>query len=196
MEKIYLATQNKHKVVEINSIMKSLDIELEDLSSFGDLPDAIEDGLTFLENAQKKARHYFGLIKKPVLADDSGLVVPALDGKPGIYSARYAGIPVDYQRNNDKLLQEMRTFSGKQRRAYFICQVVYLDDQKELLAEGKVEGIISGSPRGKNGFGYDPIFEIPQLGKTFAELDSMVKNSMSHRYLAFIKMAKLLSNYW
>ena len=118
-----------------------------------------------------------------------------MDGKPGIYSARYAGLPVNYRRNNEKLLKEMINFKGEQRRAYFICNVFYKDDSKELSAEGKVEGIISASARGEHGFGYDPLFEIPRLGKTIAELEPPVKNKMSHRFHAFKKMATLLSNY-
>lgn len=193
---IYIATKNEHKVAEIKPILKNLNVNLKSISVYDNIPDAVEDGITFEENAKLKAEHYFKYLKKPVIADDSGLVVPALNGEPGIYSARYAGEKSNYELNNEKLLKNMENLSGSDRYAYFICSVVYKDKNRTLIAEGKCEGRIIFEDRGCAGFGYDPIFEYPELKKTFAEIEAKVKNKISHRYLAFNQLSKILNEYW
>ncbi|MCK5033808.1 MAG: RdgB/HAM1 family non-canonical purine NTP pyrophosphatase [Calditrichia bacterium] len=193
---IYIATKNEHKVAEIKPILKNLNVNLKSISVYDNIPDAVEDGITFEENAKLKAEHYFKYLKKPVIADDSGLVVPALNGEPGIYSARYAGEKSNYALNNQKLLKKMEHLSGNDRYAYFICSVIYKDENCVLFAEGKCEGQIIIEEKGAKGFGYDPIFEYPELKKTFAQIEAKVKNKISHRYLAFNQLSKILNEYW
>ena len=193
---IYIATKNEHKVSEIKPILKDLKVNLESISGYDEIPEAIEDGSTFAANARLKAEHYFRYLKKPVIADDSGLVVPALNGEPGIYSARYAGEKSNYALNNEKLLKNMKKLSGNDRYAYFICSVVYKDNNCEVVAEEKCKGRIIFEERGNAGFGYDPIFEYPELNKTFAEIEPEIKNNISHRYLAFNQLSKILNDYW
>jgi XTP/dITP diphosphohydrolase len=193
---IYIATRNEHKVAEIKPILINLKVNLKSISGYDEIPEAIEDAHTFAANAKLKAEHYFKYLNKPVVADDSGLVVPALNGEPGIYSARYAGEKSNYALNNKKLLKKMENLSGKERYAYFICSVVYKDENSVLHAEGKCEGRIIFNQRGTEGFGYDPIFEFPELNKTFAEIESEIKNKISHRYLAFKRLSKILNDYW
>jgi XTP/dITP diphosphohydrolase len=197
MERIlYVATKNEHKVAEIRPILKHLKVNLKSIAALPDIPDAIEDGDTFEENARLKANHYFKFLDQPVIADDSGLVVPALNGEPGIYSARYAGEKSNYAMNNKKLLQKMENLKGDERKAYFICSVAYKDGKKELSAEGKCDGRILLEERGNNGFGYDPVFEYPDLNQTFAEIEPKVKNKISHRFLAFSQLAQKINEYW
>jgi len=197
MEKIiYIATKNENKVREIKPILQNLKAELKSIAKYDHVPDAIEDADTFEENARIKAEYYFNYLKKPVMADDSGLVVPALNGEPGIYSARYAGEKSNYALNNQKLLQKMKDFKGDERNAYFVCCVVYKDERREIFTEGKCEGRIIFEERGKAGFGYDPIFEYPKSNKTFAEIEPEQKNKISHRYLAFNQLSKKLNDYW
>ena len=193
---IYIATKNEHKVAEIKPILKNLNVHLKSISEYDDIPDAIEDGDTFEANARLKAEHYFKFLNKPVIADDSGLVVPALNGEPGIYSARYAGEKSNYALNNQKLLQKMENLRGEDRYAYFVCSVAFKDDNVILVADGKCEGKIIFEERGKAGFGYDPIFEYPELKQTFAEIKPELKNKISHRYLAFNEISKILNQYW
>ncbi len=197
MEKIvFLATKNENKVVEIKPILKELNVKLVSIVNYNKIPEAIENGETFADNARLKAIHYFKYLKKPVMADDSGLVVPALGGEPGIYSARYAGEKSNYLLNNQKLLKNMSIITDDQRGAYFVCSVVYKDENTEIIVEGKCEGRITRESRGKSGFGYDPIFEVPELGKTFAEIQAEHKNRISHRFIAFNNLAKKLNEYW
>jgi XTP/dITP diphosphohydrolase len=192
---IYIATKNQHKVKEIKPILKNLNVNLKSLSEIVEIPDAIEDGQSFRENALKKARHYFKYINQPVIADDSGLVVPALGGEPGIYSARYSGDKSNYALNNQKLLRKMEHLKSNNRNAYFICVVAYKDKNQELIAEGRCHGRIVFAEKGKAGFGYDPVFEYPELGKTFAEIEPEIKNTISHRYNAFVNLTKKLNDY-
>lgn len=193
---IYIATKNENKVKEIKPILKDLQVNIKSISEYDRIPDAIENGSTFEENARIKAAHYFTYLKKPVLADDSGLVVPALNGEPGIYSARYAGIKSNYALNNKKLLKRMENLTGQDRNAYFVCCVAYKDKNTVLIAEGKCDGKIILEEKGKAGFGYDPLFKYPELHKTFAEIDPEMKNKISHRYLAFNQISKMLNEYW
>lgn len=193
---IYIATKNAHKVAEIKPILKPLNVELKSISHFSHIPEAIENKNTFSANAKLKAEHYFKYLNRPVIADDSGLVVPALNGEPGIYSARYAGEKSNYTLNNRKLLIKMKNLRGEDRYAYFVCSVIYKDENETFAAEGKCEGRIIYAERGNQGFGYDPIFEYPELKQTFAEIRPEIKNKISHRYLAFIELTKILNEYW
>ena len=191
MKKIVLASSNAGKLQEFQHLFQDEGIQFISQVQF-DISDADETAATFLENALLKARHashYSGL---PALADDSGLCVPGLQGAPGVYSARYAGEPKSDADNNQKLLQELK---GKDRRAYFCCTLVLVEhefDPMPLVFQGQWWGEILEGPQGKNGFGYDPLFLIPSLGKTAAELDLSLKNSLSHRGLAVLK----LREYW
>ena len=193
---IVIASKNENKVREIGQIMENSKLNILSLNSFPDIPDIEETGATFLANARLKAQHYYRILNMPVIADDSGLVVPALGGEPGIYSARYAGSPADYKKNNDKLLAKMRDLVNEQRDAYFICVMLFLDENTEIDTEGRVYGRITAKPAGGNGFGYDPLFFHPPSDKTFAQLDPQTKNRVSHRYVALQKLNQQLQRYW
>jgi len=195
-EIVLVATKNKNKLDEIRSILTDPGIHFKSLSEFENVPDVAETGKTFRANALIKARFYFKYSALPIIADDSGLVVPALRGEPGIYSARYAGAQASYMENNIKLLQQMKGLEGDQRKAHFICQMVYLDKNICLSALGRVEGIIITELRGRSGFGYDPLFYVEKPGKTFAELKPEEKNMISHRYRALKNLRIKLSDYW
>ncbi len=188
--KILIATTNKGKYQEIKHILSEVftTVEVISLNEITKVPrEPKETGKTFLENALIKAKYYFSYTKIPVISEDSGLMIDALDGKPGIYSARYAGENSTQETLIKKVLEEM---NGKSNRsARFVCVMVFMyDKNKYIFSEGKVEGLISYEPRGKNGFGYDPIF-IP-LGheKTFAEMLPEEKNKISHRYNALVNL--------
>jgi len=183
MKRIVLATGNTGKVREINELLAGLDIAVEPQSGFG-VPDAEETGLSFVENALIKARnaaHHTGL---PAIADDSGLEVDALAGAPGIYSSRYAGDAVTDRDNVEKLLRELADVPEVQRGARFQCVMVYLRhaaDPTPVICQGTWEGRILTSPRGNNGFGYDPVFYVPTHDCAAAELSPEIKNRLSHR---------------
>jgi XTP/dITP diphosphohydrolase len=179
--KILIASTNRHKVVEIEKIFDFPAIQFDSLADYKDIPEAIEDGKSFEENALIKARHYFKYTHTAVLADDSGLVVPALNGEPGIHSARYAGEQSAYDKNNALLLSRMKKLTGNQRFAYFVCVIVYFDGKDVLVSEGRAEGRIIDRLKGAGGFGYDPLFYYPSAGKTFAQMASEEKNQISHR---------------
>lgn len=191
--KIVLATQNKGKLQELLDLtvnQPELDfIDFLSLSDFGDLPLIEENGSSFYENALIKAKSYSQALHMPVIAEDSGLVVPALQGAPGIYSARYVGENATDQSNNDKLLSRMEhalDFSCY----YQSTTVFYLDDNRNLSATGRCYGEITQEPRGQNGFGYDPLFFLPEKGKTMAELTVQEKNKLSHRHHSFSLLIK------
>ena len=177
---IVLATRNANKVREFREILKDFQVELKSLDDFGPIPEAIEDGETFDDNAYKKALHTAKILGIPAIADDSGLVVDALDGAPGVYSARYAGENATDDENCSKLLQEMK---GKENRtAHFKCVLsIAVPSGPALTYEGSCTGTLLEEKRGENGFGYDPLFYFEEFGKTFAELDMERKNSVSHR---------------
>lgn len=177
---IVLATRNANKVREFREILKDFQVELKSLDDFGPIPEAIEDGETFDDNAYKKALHTAKILGIPAIADDSGLVVDALDGAPGVYSARYAGDNATDDENCAKLLKEME---GKtDRTAHFKCVLsIAVPSGPALTYEGSCTGTILEEKRGENGFGYDPLFYFEEFGKTFAELDAAQKNSVSHR---------------
>lgn len=177
---IVLATRNANKVKEFREILKDFQVEIRSLDDFGPIPEAIEDGDTFDENAYKKALHTAKILGIPAIADDSGLSVDALDGRPGVYSARYSGENATDQSNCDKLLQELKNM--KNRTARFHCVVsIAVPSGPALTYEGSCEGVILEEKRGESGFGYDPLFYFEEYGKTFAELSMAEKNKVSHR---------------
>lgn len=188
--KIVLATGNQGKVKEIQSVLADLGTTIVPQSEFK-VPEAEETGLSFVENAILKARNAAFHTGLPAIADDSGIEVDALKGAPGIYSARYAGPGSSDQSNNDKLL-EMLTLSGSNdRSARFQCVIVYLrhaNDPMPQIFQGTWEGSILSSPTGKNGFGYDPLFFVPNYNCSAAELEPAIKNRISHRGQALKKM--------
>jgi XTP/dITP diphosphohydrolase len=192
---ILLATKNRDKLVEILNIFQDSTYNFVTLNDFPTIEEPEENGMTFEENAIIKAKYYWHHIHIPVISDDSGLVVPALNGEPGIFSARYASENSNYRANNEKLLTKMSNLKGSARKAHFICHAVYQDSEALISQEGKIDGIITNLPRGKSGFGYDPIFLIPELGKTFAELPQSEKNKISHRFRAFTKLHEQLKSF-
>jgi XTP/dITP diphosphohydrolase len=181
MSKLVIASGNAGKLREIARILAPLDIQAVPQSEF-DVPDCPEPHITFVENCLAKARHASAHSGLPALADDSGICVEALGGAPGVFSARYAGEPKSDQRNNEKLIAALAGETN--RRAHYTCVMVYVrhpDDPEPVIAEGRWHGEIIDTPRGANGFGYDPYFLVPQFGKTGAELDEDTKNDISHR---------------
>ncbi|OEG70877.1 hypothetical protein ATZ36_17715 [Candidatus Endomicrobiellum trichonymphae] len=195
MKEIVLATGNRHKREEIKSILKDLDIKIIPMTSFADYPTTIEDGATFEENASKKARETAEFFRKWAIADDSGLEVDCLNGRPGIYSARYAGENCSYEDNNKKLLAELKGVPEEKRTANFRTVIaVASPDGRLFLADGKIFGTIKKYAAGTDGFGYDPVFYIPEYGKTFAEISYEIKNSLSHRAKALQKIKKIIKN--
>ncbi len=177
---IVLATSNKHKVEEFKKILTDFPLEIKSLNDFGPIPEAVEDGIDFDENAYKKAYHVSRLLGFPAIADDSGLVVPSLDGEPGVYSARYAGKNATDDENIDKLLKNLSGIT--KREAYFQCVIsIAVPNGPALTYEGRCDGTIITERRGSKGFGYDPVFYVSELKKTFAELDIEEKNRISHR---------------
>ena len=193
-QKILIASTNRHKVEEIKKIFRIPGINFISLEHYKELPKAIENGKTFQDNALLKARHYYHLTQIPVIADDSGLVVPALNGEPGVHSARYAGEQSAYDKNNALLLSRMKDLVGEERFAFFICVVVFFDGNNVIFSEGRAEGRIINELRGTGGFGYDPLFYSPEAKKTFAEMGSEEKNQVSHRYRALKGLNEKLRN--
>jgi len=177
---LVLATTNQGKTRELQNILKDHPIEIKNLSDFGPIPDVVEDGKTFDDNAYKKAAFTARVLGYPALADDSGLCVDALDGAPGVYSARYAGENATDADNVAKLLQEMK--DKKNRKASFQCVIsIAVPTGAALTYEGRCDGILTREPAGNNGFGYDPLFFFPELNKTFAQLSMEEKAQVSHR---------------
>jgi len=189
--KIVLATNNPNKVREVKEILNGLGIEILTLKDLGIEIEIKEDQDTFEGNARKKAHTIFNLTKLPTIADDSGLMVDQLNGAPGVYSSRYAGEEHNYEKNNQKLLQELRD-KPKPHRAKFICVINIKSETDDQLFVGEVEGEIVDFPRGTNGFGYDPLFKPDGFNVTYAELPSEIKNKISHRYKALLKFRDYL----
>ena len=194
--KLVLASSNPGKLREIGALLAPLSVELISQRSLH-IPEADEPHATFLENALAKARHASRASGLPALADDSGLCVESLSGEPGVHSAYYAGRDGDREerdaRNNERLLSKLR----EERKAYYCCVLVMLrhpEDPRPLVAEGIWRGEIVRAPRGQNGFGYDPLFYLNELGKTAAELDPDHKNRISHRSIALRKLLELLND--
>ena len=175
------------KAAEIKEMLTGFPIDIRSLNDFGPIPPVIEDGLTFDENAYKKSSFTAMVLGLPALADDSGLVVEALDGAPGVYSARYAGEDADDAQRRQKLLKEMR--GQVNRKAAFECVIsIAVPGGPALTYEARCEGLVTEQPLGENGFGYDPIFYYPPLKKTFAQLTREEKSHVSHRGLALREM--------
>ena len=193
MRRILLATKNRGKLGEIQAELSDLDVEIVCLAEVDPLPEAVESGATFAENADLKALHYWGLTGLWTLADDSGLEVDALDSRPGVFSARYAGPDADDARNNAKLLAEMAHVPEQKRTASFRC-AMSLAVQGRIIArsQGTIEGRITFSQQGQNGFGYDPLFYVPQMGCTAAQMSPEQKNAISHRGQAIRAMKQIL----
>ncbi len=191
--RVIAATKNKGKIREIAEILGKLGIEVISQADAGIDIEVIETGTSFIENARIKARAVSLLCDDAVLADDSGLCVDALDGAPGIYSARYSGEDASDSENTTKLLGELEGVTN--REAYFETAVVFLfSDGRELSASGKVSGRITTEPSGEGGFGYDPVFHCTELNKTFGEATDDEKNSVSHRARALTALVELLKN--
>jgi XTP/dITP diphosphohydrolase len=185
-------TTNKHKLLEISELMSNIRLKLISLSEYSGYPEVIEDGLTFKENAYKKARAYYDHFKQPVFADDSGLVVPALNNEPGVFSARYAGANATYADNNKLLINKIQSVPVEQRIARFVCTISYIDHNNSEFFTGITEGIIITELTGTEGFGYDPLFFIPSLNKTYAQLSMQEKNKLSHRGKAILELKNYL----
>ncbi|NDL01418.1 XTP/dITP diphosphatase [Photorhabdus bodei] len=196
MQKVVLATGNPGKVRELAQLLADFGLDIVAQTELG-VDSAEETGLTFIENAILKARHAAQVTGLPVIADDSGLSVDILGGAPGIYSARYAGENATDQQNLEKLLDTMKDIPDDQRQAQFNCVLVYIrhaEDPTPLVFHGRWPGIIAHKPAGNGGFGYDPIFYIPKLGCTAAELTGEQKNAVSHRGQALKMMLDTLRN--
>jgi XTP/dITP diphosphohydrolase len=192
--KIIVASNNAHKVKEIKDILEGLPYDVVSLKEAGIDVEVAETGSTFMENAYIKASEIFNIAGGAmVLADDSGLMVDALNGAPGIYSARFAGDHGNSRENNEKLLSLLKDVPDKKRTAQFVCALVLIIDKDSALkVQGEIEGIITDKEKGKDGFGYDPLFFIPKFNMTFAEMDAGMKNSMSHRGNALKQLAEKL----
>ncbi len=188
MTELIVATKNKGKAAEFRDMLVPYGFEVKTLLDFQDrMPDIEETGTTFQENAQLKAEEISTLLNKPVIADDSGLAIDYLQGRPGIYSARYAGEPTDDRLNYEKVLNEMKGVTESDRTARFICMLAFAQPGKQtIFIEGTCEGTITTEARGTNGFGYDPIFVPTKYDKTMAELEASEKNELSHRYHALV----------
>ncbi|MBP2071134.1 MAG: XTP/dITP diphosphohydrolase [Thermoanaerobacterium sp.] len=191
--KIVVATHNKHKVDEIREFFKD-DFEVLSADDIGSYDEIEETGDTIEENALLKARSLANLTDNIVIADDTGLFVDYLDGKPGVYSARFAGLNATYEDNNRKLLRLLEGVPIEKRKATFRTVVALIYKGREAIIEGKVEGTILDSPRGQFGFGYDPVFFVDKVGKTLAELTLEEKNKVSHRADALKKLKDYLKN--
>lgn len=193
MDKIVFATTNEGKVKEIKEILKDFPIEVVSMKEMGITADIEENGATFEENSLIKARALVKLTGLPALADDSGLEVDYLNGEPGIYSARYLGRDTDYDYKNNYIIDKLSEAEGEERSARFVCVIsLVLPDGREFVERGVVEGLIGYEQKGENGFGYDPIFYLPEYGKTSAELPPEEKNRISHRGKALTAMKKLI----
>lgn len=203
---IVIATRNRGKTKEFSQLFAKVGLQVRDLNDFAYLPEVLEDGLTFAENAEKKAGTIARSLRLTVIADDSGLCVDALDGAPSVFSARYAGASATDEMNNAKLLAELGKRVGEGQlhgskgvrllsAAQFVCVLAMHDPVKEmtLYSEGKCRGYIVDKPQGEGGFGYDPLFYLPEYEKTMAELTPEEKNQISHRGKALRKMLDLLN---
>jgi XTP/dITP diphosphohydrolase len=191
---LVVGTRNVKKREEIVEILHNLNLEIRDLTSWPDAPEVNEDGTTFEENARKKATELAKFLHHWVLGEDSGLVVPGLGGRPGVYSARYAGKQGDDAANNARLLAELAPLPAEKRAAYYVCTAALADPEGKIQAvvEGRCHGIIINEVRGSGGFGYDPLFLIPEYHRTFGELSPRVKQALSHRARALEKLHPIL----
>ena len=190
---LVLATTNPHKAEEIASILGGLSIPLKTLKDFPPLPTVEETGTTYEENAELKSRAVAAALNFPAIADDSGIEIDAMDGKPGIYSSRFMGEETPYAEKNRRILETLKDAPGGKRGARFVCAAALtLPDGETFVVRGEVSGTIPREAGGQKGFGYDPIFFLPEFGKTMAEISTEEKNRISHRALAFRKLSKIL----
>ncbi|QVK18985.1 XTP/dITP diphosphatase [Mycoplasmatota bacterium] len=195
METVYIATKNKGKIKEFEHFFNKNNIKVKSLLDIDQSIEIEETGKTFEENALIKAHTICDLIQIPVLADDSGLEVDILNNEPGIYSARYAGVHGNDLQNNIKLLENLKDIPYEKRTAHFVCALALVyPSGKEIVVRGTCEGYIIEKMRGENGFGYDPLFFIPSLNKTYAELTKNEKMYISHRGNALEKLEKVFIN--
>ena len=193
MKQLVVATRNRGKIVEINALLAGLVDQITSSADYAGFPETVEDGATFEENALKKAREAASFTGLPALADDSGLVVDALNGRPGVLSARYAGEAAGDAANNARLLEECQDVPDDRRQAAFICVLAFVTPEGiEKLFSGRVTGRILSATRGEGGFGYDPLFLVDGFGRSMAELDLEEKNVVSHRARAFTKFREYL----
>ena len=198
MEKaeVVIATRNAGKLREIQAILSPLGLKILSLRDFPDVPEIIEDGQTFEENAVKKAAAVSRQTGRVAIADDSGLAVDALQGRPGVFSSRYAGEKATDAERYQKLLKEMTGTPQGKRGAAFICAMAVASPKGKVeVVEGECRGEIAFAPKGSHGFGYDPVFYLPEWGKTMAELEPEVKNRISHRAQALEKLKQVLPNF-
>ncbi len=194
MKEVVLASSNPHKIEEIYEILKTLEYKILSMKEvgLGDM-DIVEDGDTFEANSLIKAKAVYEATKMPAIGDDSGLMVDYLNGEPGVYSARYSGEDKNYAANNEKLLKNLEGVPMEKRGAKFVTVITLMFSPEDyVVARGEVHGLIGEELKGSNGFGYDPLFVVPEKGKTFAELTSDEKNSISHRANALVKLQEIL----
>ncbi len=195
-KEVVIATRNLGKLREMVAILDPLSLKLLSLKDFPEIPDVVEDGATFSENAGKKARTVAHLTGRLTIADDSGLCVDALQGRPGIFSSRFAGEEASDRKRYQKLLDKMTGVPEGRRGAEFICVMAIVSPEGEMqTVEGKCRGMITFTPQGKHGFGFDPIFFVPEFGKTMAELEPEAKNQISHRSQALKKLNLILPQF-
>lgn len=193
MKRLIFATGNEHKMIEIREILGELPVEILSMKEVGIEADIVENGNTFEENALIKAKEVCKLAGEMVLADDSGLEIDYLNGEPGIYSARYMGEDTSYRIKNQNLIDRLAGVPDEKRTARFVCAIAAaFPDGRSFVVRGTIEGMIGYEERGENGFGYDPIFYLPERGVSTAELPPEEKNSISHRGNALRKMKELL----
>ena len=196
MKELVIATKNKGKLREIRELLKDFDLKITSLEDYPDCPLIEEDGKTFSQNALKKAATIALFTKKLTLGEDSGLEVKVLGNKPGVYSARFSGEGATDQKNNLKLLRALKDVSLTKRQARYRCFAALVDGEKIIdVVSGSCSGTIATKSRGKNGFGYDPLFLVEKYNKTFGELDDSIKARISHRARAFKKIKKILEDY-
>ncbi len=191
-DKIVLATQNYDKVLEIQKLLANLDIEIATLDQFPGVPEVVEDRDTLEGNAQKKAEVIAEFTGLPAVADDTGLEVDFLNGAPGVYSSRYSGDQATYSDNVKKLLSELEGVPWEKRTAKFRTVIAFCLKGHTEFTEGFCAGIIAETPKGERGFGYDPVFYVPEFSSTFAEMDLELKNKISHRGKAFLNFKRIL----
>ena len=195
-QEVVIATRNPGKLREIQAILSPFSLRILSLMDFPSIPEVLEDGATFAENAAKKAKIIAHQTGRLSIADDSGLAVEALKGRPGVFSSRYAGENASDQQRCQKLLEEMAEIPQGQREAAFLCAIaIALPDGRMQVVRGECRGSIAIAPRGKHGFGYDPIFFVPEFAKTMAELEPEVKNRISHRARALEQLKLILPKF-
>lgn len=199
MKKLIVASNNQHKIDEIKQILSNFPLNIISLKEAGIDVDVEENGTTFMENAHIKAMEIYKMLDKKcmVIADDSGLMVDALKGEPGVYSARYSGEHGNDKRNNEKLLSNLSGIEFEKRTAKFVCAIeLIIDEERIINVQGEAKGYIIEEERGRDGFGYDPLFYVPKFNKTFAEMSPEEKNSISHRGEALKKLQQEIKTYF